>query len=48
MLKIGTVGLGAWGWNLTRSFAELKGCELISCFDLIPSGATRFKIMAGH
>ena len=36
MLKIGTVGLGAWGWNLTRSFAELKGCELTSCFDLDP------------
>ena len=36
MLKIGTVGLGAWGWNLTRNFAELKTCELITCFDLDP------------
>jgi predicted dehydrogenase len=34
MLKIGTVGLGAWGWNLTRNFAELKTCQLSACFDL--------------
>lgn len=33
MVKIGTVGLGAWGWNVTRNFAELNGCRLVSCFD---------------
>lgn len=33
-MRIGTVGLGAWGWNLTRNFAELKSCKLVSCFDL--------------
>lgn len=36
MLKIGTVGLGAWGWNLTRNFAELKTCQLAATFDLDP------------
>jgi predicted dehydrogenase len=34
MVKIGTVGLGAWGWNVTRNFAELKSCNLVSCFDI--------------
>ncbi|HWZ42844.1 MAG TPA: Gfo/Idh/MocA family oxidoreductase [Candidatus Saccharimonadales bacterium] len=34
MVKIGTVGLGAWGWNVTRNFAELKSCNLVSCFDV--------------
>lgn len=34
MVQIGTVGLGAWGWNLTRNFAENKSCKLISSFDL--------------
>ncbi len=34
MVRIGTVGLGAWGWNLTRNFAELKTCKLSACFDL--------------
>jgi predicted dehydrogenase len=34
MVRIGTVGLGAWGWNVTRNFAELKDCRLVSCFDL--------------
>src|SRR5215475_2817413 len=33
-MRIGTVGLGAWGWNLTRNFAELKTCKLVTCFDL--------------
>lgn len=36
MVRIGTVGLGAWGWNLTRSFAELKSCQLAACCDLDP------------
>ncbi len=34
MVNIGTVGLGAWGWNVTRNFAELNGCRLVSCFDV--------------
>ena len=34
MVRIGTVGLGAWGWNLTRNFAENKNCTLVSSFDL--------------
>lgn len=34
MVKIGTVGLGAWGWNVTRNFAELKSCNLVACFDV--------------
>ncbi len=34
MVRIGTVGLGAWGWNLTRNFAENKNCSLVSSFDL--------------
>jgi len=34
MVRIGSVGLGAWGWNVARNFAELKSCQLVSCFDL--------------
>ena len=34
MVRMGTVGLGAWGWNVTRNFAELKGCRVSACFDL--------------
>lgn len=34
MIRMGTVGLGAWGWNVTRNFAELKGCRVSVCFDL--------------
>ena len=33
MIRMGTVGLGAWGWNVTRNFAELKGCRVSVCFD---------------
>lgn len=33
MIRMGTVGLGAWGWNVTRNFAELKGCRVSACFD---------------
>ncbi len=36
MVKLGAVGLGAWGWNVARAFSELKDCELISCCDLDP------------
>lgn len=34
MLRMGTVGLGAWGWNVTRNFAGLKDCQLTACFDM--------------
>ncbi len=27
-VKVGIIGLGAWGRNLARNFAELPGCEL--------------------
>jgi predicted dehydrogenase len=36
MVKIGVVGLGAWGWNVARNFAELKDCQLITCCDADP------------
>jgi predicted dehydrogenase len=36
MARIGVVGLGAWGWNVARSFAELKDCELVTCCDVDP------------
>lgn len=34
MVRMGTVGLGAWGWNVTRNFAELKGCRVSATFDM--------------
>ncbi|MEO8726794.1 MAG: Gfo/Idh/MocA family oxidoreductase [Acidobacteriaceae bacterium] len=34
MVRVGVVGLGAWGWNVARSFADLKDCELASCCDM--------------
>ncbi len=34
MVRIGVVGLGAWGWNVARSFAESRDCELITCCDI--------------
>jgi predicted dehydrogenase len=34
MVRIGTVGLGAWGWNVTRNFAGVKDCQLVACFDM--------------
>jgi len=36
MVRVGVAGLGAWGWNVARSFAELRDCELISCCDIDP------------
>jgi predicted dehydrogenase len=36
MVKVGVVGLGAWGWNVARNFAGLKDCELIACSDTDP------------
>ena len=36
MVRIGVAGLGAWGWNVARSFAELRECELVTCCDIDP------------
>src|SRR5204863_3954954 len=33
---VGVAGLGAWGWNVARSFADLKECELVSVCDVDP------------
>ncbi|HEV2963654.1 MAG TPA: Gfo/Idh/MocA family oxidoreductase [Candidatus Angelobacter sp.] len=33
MKRVGVVGLGAWGWNVARNFAELKDCKLVTCCD---------------
>ena len=37
MVQVGVVGLGAWGWNVARNFANLKGCKLVSCCDSDPN-----------
>src|SRR3954462_5597910 len=34
MIRVGVVGLGAWGWNVARSFAEAKDCQLVTCCDV--------------
>lgn len=34
MVPIGVAGLGAWGWNVARSFAELRDCKVVSCCDV--------------
>ena len=36
MVRLGVVGLGAWGWNVARSFAELRDCNLVACCDVDP------------
>ncbi|MBS1851222.1 MAG: Gfo/Idh/MocA family oxidoreductase [Acidobacteria bacterium] len=36
MVKVGVIGLGAWGWNVARNFAGLKDCELVACSDTDP------------
>ena len=36
MVKVGVVGLGAWGWNVARNFADLKDCQLVTCCDADP------------
>jgi predicted dehydrogenase len=33
MVKVGLIGCGAWGKNLLRNFANLPGCELLTCCD---------------
>lgn len=34
MIRVGVVGLGAWGWNVARNFANLKECQLASVCDM--------------
>lgn len=36
MVKVGVVGLGAWGWNVARAFGDLKDCQLVTCCDADP------------
>jgi predicted dehydrogenase len=43
MIRVGVAGLGAWGWNVARSFADLKECELVSCCDVDPKKTTSAK-----
>ena len=31
MVRVGVVGLGAWGWNVARKFATVRECELVAC-----------------
>jgi predicted dehydrogenase len=33
MVRVGVVGLGAWGWNVARNFATLRDCQLVACCD---------------
>jgi len=33
MVRVGVVGLGAWGWNVARNFATLRDCHLVACCD---------------
>ena len=33
MVRVGMVGLGAWGWNVARNFATLRECQLVACCD---------------
>lgn len=32
-IRVGMVGLGAWGWGVARNFAELRDAELVSVCD---------------
>ncbi len=36
MVRVGVVGLGAWGWNVARNFASLPECQLVSVCDVDP------------
>lgn len=33
MVRVGVVGLGAWGWNVARNFATMRECQLVACCD---------------
>ncbi|HXF49208.1 MAG TPA: Gfo/Idh/MocA family oxidoreductase [Verrucomicrobiae bacterium] len=35
-IKVGLIGVGAWGRNLARNFATLPGCELALVYDAEP------------
>ena len=43
-IRLGVAGLGYWGPNIARNFAELPGCELVWCCD--PSSAARERAAA--
>jgi len=43
MVNVGVVGLGAWGWNVARNFADLKECQLITCCDSDPKRTSAAK-----
>jgi len=34
MIRIGQIGVGAWGKNLLRNFATLGDCQVVACSDL--------------
>lgn len=36
-IKVGVVGLGAWGSNVARCLYELPDCALVACSDLSPA-----------
>lgn len=36
MVNVGVIGLGAWGWNVARSYASLPDCNLIYVCDTDP------------
>ena len=36
-VRVGVIGLGAWGWNVGRCFYELPDCELVACCELSES-----------
>ena len=38
-VKVGLLGVGAWGRNLARNFATLPGCELVAVSDAEPKRA---------
>jgi predicted dehydrogenase len=41
-VRIGVVGLGYWGPNIARNFAEIPGCELTWCCDPSDEARARF------
>ena len=44
LIHVGVAGLGYWGPNIARNFAELPGCALTWCCD--PSDAARERVAA--
>jgi predicted dehydrogenase len=43
MVRIGQVGLGAWGKNLLRNFSSLNGCRVIAAADLEENAISKLK-----